>query len=41
MGPVTGGMSALPTDDKAAFRFLPVRADLDLAGWGEDDIFAH
>jgi len=26
---------------EAAFRFLPVRADLDLAGWGEDDIFAH
>lgn len=26
---------------EAAFRFLPTRADLDLKGWGEDDIFAH
>ncbi|WP_295559852.1 ribonuclease H-like domain-containing protein [uncultured Hyphomicrobium sp.] len=26
---------------KAAFEFLPVRAKLDLAGYGEDDIFAH
>lgn len=26
---------------KAAFEFLPVRAKLDLAGFGEDDIFAH
>lgn len=25
----------------AAFAFLPVRAELDLAGWSEDDIFAH
>jgi ribonuclease D len=25
----------------AAFGFLPVRARLDLAGFGEDDIFAH
>jgi ribonuclease D len=25
----------------ACFRFLPARARLDLAGWGEDDIFAH
>lgn len=25
----------------AAFRFLPVRAALDLKGWGEEDIFAH
>ena len=25
----------------AAFRFLPVRARLDLAGYAEDDIFAH
>ncbi|MEL6437418.1 MAG: ribonuclease D [Pseudomonadota bacterium] len=23
------------------FRFLPTRAELDLAGWDEDDIFAH
>jgi ribonuclease D len=23
------------------FRFLPTRARLDLAGWGEEDIFAH
>lgn len=23
------------------FKFLPARATLDLAGWGEDDIFAH
>jgi ribonuclease D len=26
---------------KAAFEFLPTRARLDLAGYGEDDIFAH
>jgi len=26
---------------KACFDFLPVRADLDLAGWPETDIFAH
>ena len=26
---------------KACFSFLPARADLDLAGWGEGDIFAH
>lgn len=26
---------------QAAFNFLPVRARLDLAGFGEDDIFAH
>lgn len=26
---------------KACFAFLPVRAALDLAGWPEDDIFAH
>lgn len=26
---------------EAAFRFLPTRARLDLAGFGEDDIFAH
>jgi ribonuclease D len=25
----------------ACFAFLPARADLDLAGWGEVDIFAH
>jgi len=25
----------------ACFRFLPIRAELDLAGWPEDDIFAH
>jgi ribonuclease D len=25
----------------ACFGFLPVRARLDLAGWGEEDIFAH
>jgi ribonuclease D len=25
----------------ACFAFLPTRAKLDLAGWGEDDIFAH
>jgi ribonuclease D len=25
----------------ACFGFLPTRARLDLAGWGEDDIFAH
>lgn len=26
---------------KACFAFLPVRASLDLAGWSEEDIFAH
>ena len=26
---------------EACFRFLPTRAALDLAGWGEIDIFAH
>jgi ribonuclease D len=26
---------------EACFRFLPTRAELDLAGWAEDDIFAH
>jgi ribonuclease D len=26
---------------EAAFRFLPVRARLDLAGFAEDDVFAH
>lgn len=26
---------------QAAFAFLPIRAELDLAGWGEVDIFAH
>jgi ribonuclease D len=26
---------------KACFDFQPARADLDLAGWGEVDIFAH
>ena len=26
---------------QAAFAFLPTRADLDLHGWGEVDIFAH
>lgn len=26
---------------EACFAFLPVRAKLDLAGWGEEDIFAH
>lgn len=26
---------------ESCFRFLPTRAELDLAGWGEDDIFAH
>jgi len=26
---------------QACFDFLPARADLDLAGWGETDIFAH
>ena len=26
---------------KACFDFLPVRAELDLAGWDEQDIFAH
>jgi ribonuclease D len=26
---------------EACFRFLPARARLDLAGWAEEDIFAH
>jgi ribonuclease D len=26
---------------EACFRFLPTRAQLDLSGWGEEDIFAH
>lgn len=26
---------------EACFAFLPVRADLDLAGWAAEDIFAH
>jgi septum formation protein len=26
---------------QACFDFLPARADLDLAGWDETDIFAH
>lgn len=26
---------------EACFRFLPIRAELDLAGWGGEDIFAH
>ena len=26
---------------QAAFAFLPIRAELDLAGWSEMDIFAH
>lgn len=26
---------------QACFQFLPHRAELDLAGWGETDIFAH
>lgn len=26
---------------EACFRFLPTRVELDLAGWDEDDIFAH
>ncbi|MCC7271290.1 MAG: ribonuclease D [Alphaproteobacteria bacterium] len=26
---------------RECFRFLPTRAELDLAGWGEEDIFAH
>jgi ribonuclease D len=26
---------------EACFRFLPVRAELDLAGWADQDIFAH
>lgn len=26
---------------QACFGFVPIRAELDLAGWAEDDIFAH
>jgi ribonuclease D len=29
------------THAEAAFKFLPTRAALDLAGFGEDDLFAH
>jgi ribonuclease D len=25
----------------ACFEFLPIRAELDLAGWAEQDIFEH
>ena len=25
----------------ACFEFLPTRVELDLAGWAEEDIFAH
>jgi ribonuclease D len=32
------GRSHLAT---ACFAFLPVRAELDLAGWAEQDLFAH
>jgi ribonuclease D len=26
---------------QACFNFLPIRADLDLAGWPDEDILAH
>jgi ribonuclease D len=26
---------------EACFTFLPARAELDLAGWAEMDVFAH
>ncbi|MSO55273.1 MAG: ribonuclease D [Rhodospirillales bacterium] len=26
---------------KACFAFIPTRSELDILGWGEDDIFAH
>jgi ribonuclease D len=26
---------------EACFAFLPTRARLDLAGWGDEDVFAH
>ena len=26
---------------EACFDFLPTRTDLDLAGWGDEDIFSH
>ncbi|HSK41368.1 MAG TPA: ribonuclease D, partial [Arenibaculum sp.] len=26
---------------QACFGFLPARAELDLSGWAEEDIFAH
>ena len=26
---------------QACFEFIPTRTDLDLAGWGEEDIFSH
>jgi ribonuclease D len=27
--------------EKACFEFVTVRASLDLAGWTEEDVFAH
>jgi ribonuclease D len=26
---------------QSCFEFVSTRVDLDLAGWGDDDIFAH
>jgi ribonuclease D len=26
---------------ESCFRFLPIRAELDLLGWQDEDIFAH
>jgi ribonuclease D len=26
---------------KSCFEFIPIRANLDLLGWSEDDVFAH
>jgi len=36
--PARGGRTDLA---RAFFEFLPVRAELDLLGWGETDVFAH
>ncbi len=44
---IMGGLSAILEREgrlelaEACFRFLPVRARLDLAGWADTDIFAH
>ena len=37
-GPLAEGRTGLA---QACFDFLPARAELDLAGWPEVDIFAH
>ena len=39
--PVVGARDRRRAFAEAAFGFLPVRAGLDLAGFADDDIFAH